>query len=179
MFYNNYGDNMKKIILVSIVAVIALTVLTAIFFWPSSEKSNYNYENIIGKSFVMKDGSYIVFNKDKTFIWYKTKDDLEDNYYEGTYTVYRGENAIKHISEDLSVYAVTEQEQRDLLERNPDIKIDMYYNLNIVNKKLVMDKKEEKLDYERHYYGYSNEEYNYFTLLSMDTANYAYLTLDK
>ena len=181
MFYNYIGDNMKNkvfIIIVNIV-IIALTVLGIILLKNSTESVNYDYEKIMGKSFVMKDESYIVFNKDKTFIWYKTKDDLEDNYYEGTYTVYRGENAIKYISNDLSKYAVTEKEQRDLLKRNEDIKIDMYYNLNLVNKKLVMNKEEKKLDYERHYYGYSNEEYNYFTLLSMDTANYAYLTLDE
>ncbi len=172
---------MKKYMWIIIASLLVLlSVLGLILFFNNKKAStSYDYEMISGKSFVLKDNSYIVFNEDKTFIWYKTKEDLEDNYYKGKYTVYRGENAIKYITNDLSIYTVSEQEQRAFLDNNKDINIDMYFNINLINKEQVINKEKEKIDRENHFYGYSNSEYNYFTLISMDTSNYAYLTLDK
>ncbi len=42
-------------------------------------------------------GSYYVFNKDKTFYWYKSATDLNDNYYSGTITVLKGYEAIRDL----------------------------------------------------------------------------------
>lgn len=158
---------------------LLLFVLACLLLVGCGSSSNYDEEMIKGKSFSMSDGSYIIFKEDNTFKWYRSKDVLDDYYYEGTYTVYRGENAINYIAKDLEDFGVTEKEQRDLLERNPDIKIDMYFNINLHNEKVIMDKEETKMDSDVHYYGQSNETYDSFNLVNMNTANYAYLTLEK
>jgi hypothetical protein len=131
-------------------------------------------------SFVAKDGSYIVFNKDKTFYWYESKDNLDDNYYYGTYEVYRGENAIDYISSKLTLYGVTESEQRNVIKNqgNKD-PIDHYYNWNLYNKKLVTNKNEQEIDRDTHFYGMVSDDYDVFYLVNMNASTYATFTLEK
>lgn len=65
-----------------------------------------------------EDGSYLVFGRGNSFKYYMTADDLDNNYYEGTYELYLGEDAIEFISEDLEEYGVTEEEIEDLIDMN-------------------------------------------------------------
>ena len=41
--------------------------------------------------------SYYVFNSDGTYRWYKSSDNLEDNYYEGDMEILRGDDAIQDL----------------------------------------------------------------------------------
>ncbi|MBR5387175.1 MAG: hypothetical protein IK142_06315 [Clostridiales bacterium] len=74
-----------------------------------------------------EDGSYLVFQRGHTFRYYMTADDLDDNYYEGSYELYVGDEAIEFISEDLEEFGVTEDEIEDLIEMN-----DEYTEENVV-----------------------------------------------
>ena len=173
---------MKKVLIwiFSIIIVIGLILGIVFLLINSTELENsYDYEKIIGKSFIMADDSYIVFKENKRFIWYKTKNDLNSNYYEGTYTIYRGENAIKYIANELTVYALTEQEQRELIERNQEWTLDNYFNINIHNERAYVDNVETKMESDTNYFGFAYEDYTYFDIANMKTSNYTSMKLDK
>ena len=172
-------DKKQKIIYIILLFVIAIILFFVFTFLLSDKNEDYNYEHLIGKSFIANDNSYLVLNKDKTFYWYKDIDN-RDEYYYGTYSIYRGENAIKYISTTLSIYGISEQYQRDYLEnKDNNNKIDYYYNLNLNNEKLVTGETEEKLYKETRYYGLASDDYKRFDLINMDANNYAIFTLDE
>ena len=120
----NKHKNLFIILLVSIAMI-----LFVVFYFLLLDDDNYNYKHIKGNSYTANDNSYLVLNNDKTFYWYKDKND-KSNYYYGSYTVKRGENAVKFISSDLAVYDITEEAQRQTIENidNGDI-----VKKNIVN----------------------------------------------
>ena len=163
--------NKKKDILISIILIIIIFIIF-LYIFNFIRKNDYNYKHISG-SYTAQDNSYLVLNSDKTFYWYIDKDN-KDNYYYGTYSVYRGENAIEFLTKDLSIYEITEEEQRQTIE-NIDIKdaIDHYYLLNIQNEKVVTNGKENKIFKETRYYGFATEDYNEFDFLNVDANNYA------
>jgi hypothetical protein len=173
-------SNNKKIIEFTLLLLLVSILLFLLFTFLLREKNEYDYEHVISHSFVAKDGSYIVFKKDKTFYWYKDKDNLEDNYYYGTYEIYRGENAVEHISSDLALYGVTEAEQRDIIKKqgNKD-PIDHYYSWNLYNRKLVTNKETQEIDRDSHFYGMVSDNYKVFYLVNMNASTYATFTLEK
>ena len=168
----------KNIIYLEILLIISI-LLFFIFSYLLNEGDNYNYENIMGNSYLANDNSYLILKNDNTFYWYKDKDNKEEYYY-GTYNIYRGENAIKFISSFLSIYDISEQEQRNAID-NSSIKdaIDHYYNINLNNEKLITKDHEEKKYKETRYYGFASEDYKELKLLNMDANNYAIFTLDE
>lgn len=170
----NKHKNLFIILLVSIAMI-----LFVVFYFLLLDDDNYNYKHIKGNSYTANDNSYLVLNNDKTFYWYKDKND-KNNYYYGSYTVKRGENAVKFISSDLVVYDITEEAQRQTIE-NIDIEnaIDHYYLLNLNNEKLVKDGKEEKMYKETRYYGFATDDYNELDFLNVDADNYAIFIIDK
>ena len=79
----------KKIIIFIITLIFGSIILFFEFsYLLRDDKEYYNYENVIGNSFIAADDSYIVFKKDKTFYWYQDRNNLNDNYYYGTYEIY-------------------------------------------------------------------------------------------
>lgn len=160
----------KKIITYVFSLLIISIILYFLFsFLLKNEKEDYNYEYLIGNSFVANDNSYLVLNKDKTFYWYKDIDN-KDEYYYGTFTIYRGENAIKYISSDLAIYDISEEYQKSFLK---DKDIDNYYNVNLTNEKLITNGKEEKLNKVTRYYGIATDNYNKLEFINMDANNIA------
>ena len=169
----------KKNLFIFIFAFVLALVLI-LYNNSKSSYSKYDYEYIKGHSFSCSDGSYIVFKDDYTFYWYKDKDDLNDNYYYGTYTVKRGENAVSFINSELAIYSINEEDQYKMINRkNEDNAIDLYFNWNLHNDKLVYDGKVEKLDRDTHFYGFSSSNYLSFDLVNMMSSNYATFLLDK
>lgn len=61
------------------------------------KKKEYSYttsDEMQGLTCVFSDGSEITYDvNNNTFLWYKTAGKREDNYYNGTYECYRGQNA--------------------------------------------------------------------------------------
>ena len=170
---------MKKKILYLVLLLLISVILFFVFSYLLNEGDNYNYENIKGNSYIANDNSYLVLKNNGTFYWYKDKENKEEYYY-GTYTVYRGENAIKYISSNLSIYDISEKEQREAIDKS-SIKdaIDHYYNLNLNNEKLITKDKEEQLLKETRYYGFASEDYKELKFLNMDANNYAIFPIDK
>lgn len=60
--------------------------------------SSNDFSDIVGGwESTAEGGSYYVFNQDKTFYWYKSANDLKDNYYNGPMEVLRGADAISEL----------------------------------------------------------------------------------
>lgn len=133
-----------------------------------------DYEQISGYSFTATDGSLIYFKPDKTFIWYKSKDNQMDNYYEGTYTVYKGENAIKYISESLTEYGLTKDEQQKIIVSRSTTGInaqESYYNINLLNTKIITNGVAQTINKTTHYYGFLLQDQKTLDFANMQTAN--------
>lgn len=71
-------------------------------------------------------GSYWVFDKDDNFYWYKSSDDLEDNYYKGKMTkIYKGQDA----ADDLGI---TEDKIKTVLKNSKGkVTIDNIYAFHL------------------------------------------------
>ncbi len=164
-----------------ICVVLFLIILIIIpFLFKDKKYDNYDYEKIIGNSFIVSDDSYIVFNKDKTFYWYKDKNNLNDNYYYGTYTVYRGENAVQYISKNLAIYGLSEEDQYKMIDDiNMDNGISYYFNLNLYNEKSVINGISKKMENASYYYGIASENFENFKMINLMSSNSAYFLLDK
>lgn len=128
-----------------------------------------------GKSFVAGDGSVIYFYEDGSFYWYQDDAVHEDNYYAGTYGAYQGDDAVSYITEELSEYAVTEDELEDYFDRNSDS--DLYTRENCTA--LTLRTEEAIIDgsnqvdepYEGHYMGFMAD--GYYDAANMDSGEYA------
>jgi hypothetical protein len=170
--------NKKKKEKIMVYSLLVILFIIIIIIYLLLDSVRYDYKHISG-SYLAQDDSYLVLNKDKTFYWYIDKDNKKDYYY-GTYTVYRGENAIDYITKELYIFEISEEEQRQTID-NMDLKnaIDHYYLINLSNEKLVLDKEETKMFKDTRYYGFANENYDEFDLLNLDADNYAVFIRDK
>lgn len=132
-----------------------------------------NKDEISGYSYIEKqDNSLLDLKSDGTFLYYKDKDDKTDNYYEGTYVVYQGEDAIKYIANDLETYGLTEEEQKDLIRRNEEYKEENYYCLVLKNNKCIMNGKNTLTStIETPYYGFFFEQIDTLMIVNMKSAN--------
>jgi len=168
-------EKKKKLTYITLLVIVVIVLFFLFSYLLKDKNEDYNYEHLIGNSFIANDNSYLVLNNDKTFYWYKDVNN-KDEYYYGEYSIYRGENAISYISHDLSIYGIDEDYQRAYLK---DKNIDNYYNLNLTNKKLITNGEEEKMYKETKYYGISSEDYKIIEFINMDANNFAIFTLDE
>ncbi len=83
--------------------------------------------------------SYIVTESGNKFKYYKDKGVYDDNYYEGHYKFYMGEDAYRYVTEDLSSYGVTKNELDGLFARNDDYDKSNFVCLVLENEKCIMD----------------------------------------
>lgn len=68
-------------------------------------KETEKYTNVVSEvvgEWESAGGSYFVFKNNKTFYWYKTKEELNDNYYYGTMEVKKGEDALNDLGISLN-----------------------------------------------------------------------------
>lgn len=130
-----------------------------------------------GKSFVAGDGSVIYFYEDGSFYWYQDDADHEDNYFVGIYETYHGDAAVTYITEDLSEYAVTEEELADYFDRNSDSELYTRENctaLTLRTEDAIVDGIDQVDEpYERHYMGFMAD--GYYDAANMDSGEYASL----
>lgn len=124
-----------------------------------------------------RDDSQIHFFDDGTFKYYKEKDDLSDNYYEGTYSFYSGKDAINYITKDLAKYGVSEEEWFNLILRNKEYSEENSVCLVLHNETCIVGGKDTMTTpYITPYMGFYFENQNVFDITNMNTANYTTFT---
>ena len=142
-------------------------------------KADVDIENlIVGYTYKLDDDSVIKFSNDYNFKWWKDAYS-EDNYYAGTYSVYYGEDAKKRITEDLTQFAVTEDELDAYFERNEGDEIYSIENLTLIeldHTEVVFDGvKEDMSEYDTttsYYYGFYDTATKKFDAANMATGTY-------
>lgn len=170
----------KKILNIGLIIIMLLGAMLVLTGCGNEErKTNENnnkvkkIDDISGYSYVEKtDDSLLDLKSDGTFKYYQDKDKLADYYYEGTYTIYNGEDAIEYIANDLEKYGVTEEEQKDLLERNSKYKIDNYYCVVLKNQKCIINGENTLTTIvETPYFGFYFEDTKTLNITNMKSSN--------
>lgn len=165
------GKKKNKKIIIFVVLAVLLVIIIASAFKPAK-----NYENsnslVANTTWIAGDGSEVVFT-DERIDWYQNPDDHSDNYYSGEYEVYRGEEAIEYITEELSEYGVTKSELKSLFNRS-----DLYDESTFVVFDIRYDKfvvSGEQRDIERPlvpWFGFVLEDDTYLDVANMNTSTY-------
>ena len=141
----------------------------------STEKAQ---ENTIITDYIWQasgDASLIVCKKDGSFKYYQSAEELNDNYYEGTYEFYMGEDAVDYITIELSAYGVTREELEGVFDRNENYDESNFVIFVLNNEACIMDG-ENVVDspYQTPYFGFYLEEDGvpYLDIANMNTGNY-------
>ena len=137
-----------------------------------TNKASEKINKVVGYSYIEEtDDSLLNLNSDNSFQYYRDKDDLKDNYYEGTYKIYQGQEAVEYITNDLSSYGITKSELEDLFKRSSLYSEDNLYCVVLTNNKCIIDGKnvQEKPN-DTPYYGFYSDVGN-LLLVNMKSAN--------
>ena len=128
-----------------------------------------------------QDGSLLVCEKDGSFKYYRSADDLTDNYFEGTYEFNMGKDAVTYMTTTLGDYGVTEEELEDIFERNEEYDESNFVCLVLHNETCIMDGENQiETPYQTPYFGFclENEDGLYLDIANMNSGNY-YIYLAK
>ena len=117
----------------------------------SSEIKGYSWKNT-------EDGSTLYLNSNETYTWYSNDNNHEDNYNQGKYKTYNGEEAINYISESLKEFGITEEQQRSFFQKDMT-ELNNYYLIILTNEKTIMNHEEKnETDNIEYYYGFYSEQ---------------------
>ena len=121
------------------------------------------------------DSSLIVCKKDGSFKYYQSADELNDNYYEGTYEFYMGKDAVSYITTELSAYGVTKEELEGVFDRNEQYEESNFVIFVLNNEACIIDGENQvESPYQTPYFGFYLEDDGvpYLDIANMNTGNY-------
>ncbi len=167
----------KKILNVGLIIIMLILAMFTLAGCGNEEKNNSNSklkakDEVSGYSYIEEtDKSLLDLKKDGTFKYYRDKEELDDNYYEGTYKIYQGKDAIEYVTKDLSNYGVTKTELEELFERNSKYSEDNFYCMILTNDKCIMNGKNVQTEpNDAPYYGFYLEN-KVLSVVNMKSAN--------
>ena len=118
----------------------------------------------------LDDDSYWIFNEDHSFYWYLDREDKED-YYGGTYKLYKGWEALEILDNELASYHVTSSEILELIERADEYSVDDFMVLWTDNTTYMLDGEEQISDtVVNTYYGFLCLNGEAFRIVNMKTG---------
>ena len=120
-------------------------------------------------------GSFLVLENKKEFKYYKDYGVMDDYYYEGTYKIYVGEDAVDYVVNDLSEYYVEEDELEDLFDRNDKYSEDNFICLVLNNDCCIIDGEETEVDLDSTpYFGFylDDGKEKVLDIANMNSGNY-------
>jgi len=118
-----------------------------------------------------KDGLLLTLNENNSFKYYRSFEDLTNNYYEGNYKFYMGEEAKAYITEELSSYNVTDEELEKIFEMNEKFDVSNFVCLILSNEKCMIDGANVlKEKNEAPYMGFYFEEEKYLDITNMNSV---------
>ena len=143
----------------------------------SQDNKNDKYSSVIydHKWQSTGDKSLIVCEKDGSFKYYQSEEDLTDNYFEGTYSFYVGKDAVDFITTELAEYSVKEGELDDLFDKNEEYNEDNFVCLVLHNEQcLVLGENQIDEPYNTPYYGFilENDGKLCLDIANMNSGNY-------
>ena len=138
-------------------------------------------------NWVEQEGSYLVLESPTEFKFYRSKDELDDYYYTGTYEFYSGSKAIDeiidYVEKNLSDYALTRKEIKKIMARNKEYNVSNFVFFVLNNEaQIVNGENKIKEAVKTPYYGFYLKEGSEEALdiANMHTALYILFTpVDK
>lgn len=120
---NSIGNTIAVFIFVIITISIILSIVDKLDFNDNNikEEKQTLTTDIIG-SWQSSHNGLFVFNKDNSFYWYNSYDNLQDNYYRGTFNYKTGTEALNEMG-------YTEEEFKK--EFGSDVKLENIYSINL------------------------------------------------
>lgn len=191
---NQKNNDKKKIIIAVIISIILLLVFSIfLIFLINKDKNNENgstnnSENIeenedktiiTNTSWTASDGSELIFSKDR-IDWYRDPKDHSDNYYSGKYTFYKGKEAVKYITEELSEYGITKEELQGVFDRSKLYEEDLFVVFDIRYDKYVANGENQKITKSLvPWYGFILDNNTYLDVANMNTGSYLKFSKNK
>lgn len=166
---------MIKRLAASLSAILVLGVLlSGCIRLSPNQKKEINYKLKDTEWITSPDPSVLVFEDKQNFCFYRDDDVRDDNYFEGEYDFYIGDDAVDYITEDLEEYGLTKKEINRFID--DDQPLENFVCLVLHNQSCIVDG-EETVDepYDTPFYGflYDGGDERSLTLVNMNTANLA------
>lgn len=160
--------------------VVAVTVACMVML--AGCGSNSQKEAAVDSSIITKydwqasnDGSLITCETNGTFKYYRSAEELTDDYFEGTYEFAMGKDAVKYITTELEAYKITEEELERVFDGNESYDESNFVCLVLNNEKCIMDGENQiETPYQTPYFGFylEQEDQIYLDIANMNTGNY-------
>ena len=143
--------------------VLAIIITSVIYGFVYYKMNNYK-DNLSNATYSVADGfrqtdAIVSLNEDGSFIWYSNKNDKEDNYYVGNYTVYVSDNAFRKARN----YKLDTSKIRD---KNNYYILELFVNKESKNNRLI------DTNYILTYYGIYNNTNNTIDLVRIGNKDY-------
>lgn len=112
------------LVFIIILTTISLTIVDSLMDKPIEQppKEEIKLTTKITGTWQSSTNGLFIFNEDKTFTWYNSHDNLNDNFYKGTYNYKTGKEALTEMG-------FTEEEFQKEYEEN--IKLENIYSINL------------------------------------------------
>ena len=150
-------------------AIICVFILT--LFITGCGGKNSSKSLVSNTTWVDKYDSEFVFTENR-LSWYETAGKHDDNYYSGSYKFFRGEEAVKYVTTELSSYGVTRDELESLFNRSDYEKKDfVVIDANFDTYKLD-GQMQEVPNPHIPWYGFIQKNDTYLDIASMNTGSY-------
>lgn len=157
---------------------LLLSILVIIMMGCSSNsQDSKNDQDILSKTSWISDTDYsqIIFNEDKSFEWYQSKEEKDDNYYAGTYTFYIGQEAMDHVTDNLSEYGVGKEEMEEIFAGDEEFELNNFVILTLNNESFIIEGKEQlSQPGETYFFGFLLEQGSVLDVANMDSGVYAW-----
>lgn len=153
--------------LIGVICVVAAIML-------APRKASQSPDLLAGTSWISgNDNSQWVFGTDKTFHWYQTEGETDDNYFAGTYEFHVGQDAINYLTTEFSDYGITERKIRQVLSSNSEYMLDNFVCFSCVNQSFMLRGKEQlSKDTISSYLGFFLQDGTYLDIANMTTGTY-------
>ena len=153
--------------LIGVICVVAAIML-------APRKASQSPDLLAGTSWISgNDNSQWVFGTDKTFHWYQTEGETDDNYFAGTYEFHVGQDAINYLTTEFSDYGITERKIRQVLSSNSEYTLDNFVCFSCVNQSFMLRGKEQlSEDTISSYLGFFLQDGTYLDIANMTTGTY-------
>ena len=153
--------------LIGVICVVAAIML-------APRKASQSPDLLAGTSWISgNDNSQWVFGTDKTFHWYQTEGEIDDNYFTGTYEFHVGQDAINYLTTEFSDYGITERKIRQAISSNSEYTLDNFVCFSCVNQSFMLRGKEQlSEDTISSYLGFFLQDGTYLDIANMTTGTY-------
>jgi len=158
-------EQSKRLLLVRFILV--LVMLVSLFGCKIKPK-----DPISNNSWKASDGSFIVFQDNGEFYWYRDVNVKDDYYYYGNYKIYQGEEAIEFL-DGITKFGLSKEEQEDYIARlnAVGIKVSDYYCIELVNESLITNHEEQIIEsWKTYYVGFYIEKENTLDMVGLDSS---------